>query len=265
MKSWIATHCALVLIALAAPFEAAAQAPAYPGAPPPAYPPPGYPPPGYPPPAYPPPGYPPAYPPPGYPPGYPPAAYQSQPAPGSHHHDGFFLRFLAGFGYTSMGADLGPSDTKISGGGGGFALAIGGALTPSLILFGELLQSIAVEPKFEVGDASATAQDASASIVGIGAGLAYYLSNNLYLSGTLAFSQISLQDADNQEVADTEFGPGLSLVIGKEWWVSANWGLGVAAQLYAATMKDRGPAVAGGDAPTWQATGLNLLFSASFN
>jgi len=256
MKSWIATHCVLVLVALAAPLEAAAQTPAYPGAPPPAYPPPGYPPPGYPPPGYPPPGY---------PPGYPPAAYQSQPTPGSHHHDGFFLRFLAGFGYTSMGADLGPADTKISGGGGGFALALGGALTPNLILFGELLQSIAVEPKVEVGDASATAQDASASLVGIGAGLAYYLSNNLYLSGTLAFSQISLQDADNQEVADTEFGPGLSLVVGKEWWVSDNWGLGMAAQLYAATMKDRGPAVAGGDAPTWQATGLNLLFSASFN
>ena len=78
-------------------------------------------------------------------------------------------------------------------------------------------------------------------------------------------SQISLQNADNEEVADTEYGPGLSLVVGKEWWVSDNWGLGVAAQLYAARMKDREPAVAGGDAPTWRALGLNLLFSASFN
>jgi hypothetical protein len=164
-----------------------------------------------------------------------------------------------------MSADLGPSDGKMSGGGGGFAFALGGALTRNLILFGELVQSIALDPKVEVGDMSATAEDASATLIGIGAGLAYYMDNNLYLSGTLAFSQISIQDADNDEVGDTEFGPGLSLVLGKEWWVSDNWGLGLAAQLYAARMKDRQPAFVGAETPTWQALGLNLLFSASFN
>jgi hypothetical protein len=57
------------------------------------------------------------------------------------------------------------------------------------------------------------------------------LITSFYVSGTFAFSQISLQDENNDEVADTEFGPGLSLVLGKEWWVSDNWGLGVAGQL----------------------------------
>jgi hypothetical protein len=66
-------------------------------------------------------------------------------------------------------------------------------------------------------------------------------------------------------VGDTEFGPGLSLVLGKEWWVSDNWGLGLAGQLYAARMKDRQPAFVGSETPTWRALGLNLLFSASFN
>ena len=60
--------------------------------------------------------------------------------------------------------------------------------------------------------------------------------------------------------------PGLSLVIGKEWWASDNWGLGVAGQIYMARMKDRVPeGFPGAEAPTWRALGLNLLFTASFN
>jgi hypothetical protein len=164
-----------------------------------------------------------------------------------------------------MSADLGADDMTVSGAGGAFSFAMGGAVTPNLVVFGELLQSVAVDPKIESGSQTITSQDNSAAIVGIGAGVVYYLPNNVYLSGTLAFSQISLRDADDEEVADTKFGPGLSFVAGKEWWVSENWGLGAAGQLYAATMKDREPMVIGGEPPTWRALGLNLLFTASFN
>ncbi|HEY0706170.1 MAG TPA: hypothetical protein VGG33_05200, partial [Polyangia bacterium] len=187
------------------------------------------------------------------------------PPPGHHQHDGFFLRFLLGIGYTNLGAEAGATDMKIAGGGGAFSFALGGAVTPNLILFGELLQSIAVDPDVEIAGQSSSTEGTSASLVGVGAGLAYYLPNNIYVSGTLAFTQISLMDEDDEEIADTEFGPGLSLVVGKEWWVSENWGLGIAGQLYAARMKDRAPAAPGGETPTWQGLGLNLLFSASFN
>jgi hypothetical protein len=122
-------------------------------------------------------------------------------------------------------------------------------LTPNLILFGELLQSHRRRAEVEVGDASATAQDASASLVGLGAGLAYYFSNNLYCSGTLAFSTDLAPGRGQRGGRRHRVRSRVSLVVGKEWWVSDNWGLGVAAQLYAATMKDRGPAVAGADAP----------------
>jgi cobalamin-dependent methionine synthase I len=50
-----------------------------------------------------------------------------------------------------MSADLGPSDGKMSGGGGGFAFALGGALTRNLILFGELVQTCAPGERHDIG------------------------------------------------------------------------------------------------------------------
>jgi hypothetical protein len=113
---------------------------------------------------------------------------------------------------------------------------------------------------------SGRAEGQSTDLFGIGAGLAYYMPNNLYLSGTLAFAQLSSGDEDNTETrSETDFGPGLSLTFGKEWWVSDNWGLGVALNLFVARMKDKEAAYPGFDKPVWRGTAVSLLFSASFN
>jgi hypothetical protein len=49
-------------------------------------------------------------------------------------------------------------------------------------------------------------------------------------------------------------------VVGKEWWISQNWGFGLAGEFIAASMKDEtDPKV------TWTASAYSLLFSATYN
>ena len=201
-------------------------------------------------------GPPPPPPPPGY--GTPgPGAYGVA-DPNAHRHDGFYLRFFLGLGYTSMQLD--DADLTVSGGGGAFGIAAGVAVSENLIVFAELFDDIAVNPTVEQGGATADTEDVSAGVVAIGAGIAYYIQpSNLYVSGTLSWGQLTVQQ-DGEEIGESDFGPGVSLMVGKEWWVSDNWGLGVALQLYAGSMKDSND---GG--PTWKTTAAAIVGSATFN
>ena len=180
------------------------------------------------------------------------------PAPGFHEHDGFYLRLDIGFGGTAMSSkDL---DVDISGPGGAFGIAIGGAVAQDLIVYGEVFDDIAVNPDVRVGSFTGTTSDTSAGVVGIGGGLAYYfMPSNIYLSATLAASRLTAQ-RHGSEVAHSAWGGGLSLMVGKEWWVSDNWGLGVAIQLYGGRIRDDSES-----SPTWDVGAIAVVFSATYN
>ena len=229
-----------------------------------------YPPPGYaPPPAYyPPPGY---APPPGYypPPGYaPPGAYYPQqvlgPPPGHHLHDGFYMRLTMGLGYLSAKYSQGGQDATISGGGMAMAFAFGGSVTPNLVIYGEFMGTVAMDPTLEYGGTSRHL-GFDVNLFGIGPGVAYYLEPmNMYFSGTLAFSQVTASssnssDSSNDTADVTEMGMGASFMVGKEWWVSHDWGLGIAGMLHLASMKMKNVD------STMTATAFSVVFSATYN
>lgn len=180
--------------------------------------------------------------------------------PTDHAHDGFYLRLHIGPAYTRMSTSDPVTDVVVKGTGGAFGVAIGGSVSKNLIVYGELFDDIAVGPTVEVNGVSNDASDdVSAGAIGVGVGLAYYIMPaNMYVSGTLAMSQISIQE-DGDEIGETDFGPGVSLMIGREWWVSPSWGLGVAAQLFAGQMDDKD----GG--PTWTTTAFAIAFSATYD
>ncbi|MGB8297708.1 MAG: hypothetical protein WCG85_19990 [Polyangia bacterium] len=245
-----------LLAPAAAPPAAAVPPPSY------GYPPSGY---GYPPPVY---GYPPGYgyPPPGY--GYPPPGYGYPPpyapragmgASGYHTHDGFFMRLSLGGG----GASASKSGEKYSGGSLAFAAAFGGAITPHLILYGEVLGHSVHEPKHTMtGIPDTTERGLDMSVAGVGPGVAYFfMPLNLYLSGTLLFQQVTLSDSNNSNLsADiTNVGIAASLMVGKDWWVSDNWALGIAAQFLLGSAKDRYT-----DA-NWTTAAAALMLTASYN
>jgi hypothetical protein len=115
---------------------------------------------------------------------------------------------------------------------------------------------------------TATTTNTTATLAGIGGGLAYYLDPaNVYFAGSLLATSLQISDTtngQNRTVGETDSGFGVELLVGKEWWVSDNWGIGAAAQFIYGAMQDK-DTFNTSSPPTWSAAELALLFSASFN
>lgn len=207
------------------------------------------------------PGQPPPPPPPGSSPGYGYGAY-GMTVPGVHEHEGFYLNLGLGFGYNHMSTEVNGVDGAIKGPGGTFTFKLGGNVGRNLIIFGNLFANVAVEPTLEIEGEDAELEDVSAGVRGLGVGLAYYLDSNIFLSGTLAAAQLvaTYDDGTTEEDSDTEFGPAFVGEIGKEWWVSDNWGLGLAVQLIVGSMKDSEDSDI-----TWTTVAGGLNFSATYD
>ncbi len=105
---------------------------------------------------------------------------------------------------------------------------------------------------------SRTISDLTYQTYGIGPMVKYYfMPINVYVAATPSFGQLSLRD--DQSSDETKWGPALRLALGKEWYASQRWGLGVAGVLHLASNKPEG----GG--PTWTTVGGGVVFSASYN
>lgn len=134
-------------------------------------------------------------------------------------------------------------------------------MTQNLILYGAF--SVVGGGTTLHGDAAQQEElrNATFSWFMLGGGVAYYLEPmNLFFSGTFGLSGFTVDDQYNSNVVDTDAGFGIDLLVGKEWWVSSSWGLGLAAQFIYGTAKDREPAVG-----RWNTLGGGLLFSATYN
>jgi hypothetical protein len=184
---------------------------------------------------------------------------------GARTHDGFYLSLQQGVGYTRMSADSPGLTVKASGLGTPFNIALGGTVAPNLILYGSMI--------FDEGNAdvsingiSAGSVDNGAGVVGIGPGIVYYLEpDNVFFAGTLRLSGLGISSSRGNTGWSSRGGLTLEGQIGKEWWVSDSWGLGVSAQALVGAMKGRERLAPGGEIPTWRVGMLSLLFSATYN
>jgi hypothetical protein len=183
--------------------------------------------------------------------------------PGYHTHDGFYMRLAAGGGAAvAEDSDIGA---KASGGSFAFSAAFGGAILQNLILYGEMIGYGIPESKYNNDGMNGTSSH-TLNITGFGPGVAYYfMPLNLYLSGTLVLHQISENASGNSNngVTLTDTGVGVSLMVGKEWWVSADWGLGIAADFFLGSAKNR-PDYTTPDS-RWTSKGFAVMFSATYN
>lgn len=182
--------------------------------------------------------------------------------PGFHTHDGALFRAQMGGGPLNVEGDAGGETLTLKGAGVGLNIAVGGALNPSLVLFGEVAVHVVSDPDVEVGGLSGQASGNS-TFGGLGAGMAYYFPGNTFVGATLMMNNLTSDDGDpdTDDEEATDYGAGLKLQAGHEWWVSADWGLGVAAQVWAgATSED-----VLGTTIDYTATSFALLFSATYN
>lgn len=179
---------------------------------------------------------------------------------GVHKHDGFFLRLAPGVGIMSDKETLGANKFEYSGTSSLFDFAIGVAIIENFIIYLDVSSAVVADPKLKVNgqSASTNTSDHSTSILGLG--LAYYFPSNIYLSGAVGRAKTSLKA--NGNTYETKNGLGLNLMLGKEWWVSDNWGLGIAGQWLYTDCPDIDFA---GSTPHVKASSFGVLFSATYN
>ena len=182
-----------------------------------------------------------------------------------HTHDGFFLNLALGFGYQSFeysGNTAYVPDLEAKGVASEFDIKLGGRIAPNTLLHATLAgvsngEDLEVSSKY--GSYSTSEKSESMSFLGIG--LTYYLPINVFFSGSIGLASFNLQDNGNDGDIEgsTEEGLGFQVAVGKEWWVSDNWGLGVSAAFTYGSAEDKHDA---GDASAY---GINVMFSATFN
>jgi len=145
-------------------------------------------------------------------------------------------------------------------------VALGYSVTPHLVLYFELLDAGAVDAPIKVNGADTGRPTLATDVIGYGPGVACYFGPNVFVAATLLFAKIELSDSGNNAILDdSKTGLALEALIGKEWWVSDNWGLGMSGQVVFGKMKGKDADVVLNEVPAWSATSISLLFSATYN
>jgi len=148
-------------------------------------------------------------------------------------HKGFYLRMQLGIAdANSKGTEYSDGlDTEVSGIASVIQIDVGGAIKENLILFGTLRGITTLDPDYRKGNFDFSSSVTSYNFSDMGIGITYYfMPTNFFIGGSLNIEQNNMEIKSNNETDkfNTDNGFGLNLNVGKEWWVSDNWGLGVA-------------------------------------
>jgi hypothetical protein len=172
-----------------------------------------------------------------------------------------------GASWTGLTGKAGGDTVTYDGAGASLAAAFGYAFTPHLILYAEFFIAGASDATVKMnGVATSTGQSSlGTDVSGLGAGAAYYFGPNVFAAASILNAQIDITDSNGATLLVSDNGLGLELLFGKEWWASDNWGLGVSGQFIFASMKGKDVDLVLNQVPTWHATSLSLLFSATYN
>lgn len=157
-------------------------------------------------------------------------------------HDGFYMNFKAGLGYMDLESDktdYSYVDLK-SPLSQSLAFKLGGAVNPHLAIVGAMSLSVAAGEVKTRNAYYSDKSDATLLSLILGPGVVFYpvqggVMDNFFIGATfgLGICGIELDDAylswdyNDRTSSNTATGFGVSLEIGKEWWVGDNWSLGV--------------------------------------
>ncbi|MCF0224770.1 MAG: outer membrane beta-barrel protein [Fibrobacter sp.] len=170
----------------------------------------------------------------------------------SHTHDGFFLNLALGAGYQKTTLSTHDEDFDVAGGLGSpaFNFKIGGRIVDNLILHASIINMYSAKVYKQLKD--------DYSMIGesmMGAGVTYYLPYNFFGTASLGMGRVFSVEDDDLDYSD--YGFGLQAGVGKEWWVSDNWGLGVSAMFTYVSVSE--------DHVDCSAPGIAIMFSATYN
>jgi len=184
---------------------------------------------------------------------------------GWHRHDGFFLRLGFGVGYFGMKAG---GDDLVSIYGDEWRNPKSDAVGMDILfqIGGRVWDNLIVHADFDMAGVFDDIGESNSMVRGLaGAGLSYYwMPINVYasLSAGYAFLELGHEFRSGDQSSDRltlvrAHGGGFSMAVGKEWWVSSNWGLGLAVRFgYSRVVGD------GYECDLWRG---GLQFSATYN
>jgi hypothetical protein len=188
------------------------------------------------------------------------------PNAGRRHDPGhFFMRLSGGFGFSSASFDDG-FETTMSGLGGMGSFKFGATIARNVALGVDLFGLSMFEPSVsQNGQDLGSADNTRASVGAIGLGGTFYvMPANLYIAasagvgvGTIEFRG-RFGGVEVRAKEDSRPGFAANVMVGKEWWVSRKWGLGLAGQLVYANLETD-------DDTSFGVFGVGLLFSATMN
>lgn len=158
---------------------------------------------------------------------------QDEEVRGHYKSDGLYLSMALGGGYLSINNDItnGPyNNMKMKGPGMAFDFKLGGAVKDNLILHADIMtvNSSSADVTADGEELGTISGDNSVGVMMFGAGTTYYfMPQNVFISGTLGIGGFTITSGEN--TSSTQKGFGLFVKLGKEWWISKNWDLGLSA------------------------------------
>ena len=173
------------------------------------------------------------------------------------HEGGFFLRLSAGGGPAATEFDDGVSTIEFSGSSGDVNLAIGGIVSPNLALHATVFGWLVEDPDLKISGLGGQVQgDLDLSALGVGVTY-YFMPINFYVSSSVGIGSLTIEGGGI--AGETGSGPVFDLSVGKEWWVSSRWGLGLAVALGYHSVPEQGVD------ENWSGISFAVRFSATLN
>lgn len=187
-----------------------------------------------------------------------PAVAQGRQIP-REHEGGIFIRLSTGIAGSSASVEdeVAGTKTEFTEGGGTHNLAFGGMAWQNVALHATAFGWIVKDPKVEVNGIDQGRFNGSAGLNALGGGVTWYIMPvNIYVSGSAGFGWMSVSQ---NYTRSSSVGFAFDFTVGKEWWVSDRWGLGVAlgANGYSIPIE--------GIDGNWEGGSLGVRFSATFN
>lgn len=180
------------------------------------------------------------------------------------------MRVGMGYGYSSLSGSGSGDAAEIRGASLLWHFAIGASLRERLALHAGYFGSTAADPTMSVtqrqyqNGREYTIQSEYDSMVkgstsSFGAGLTYHTLSNWYLGGQLGIGFIGHSTLSNNHTEATKLGFAADLLLGKEWLVAKNLGVGLAAQCDLVRARDEHADL------VWTSVRTGLLFSLTIN
>jgi hypothetical protein len=186
--------------------------------------------------------------------------------PGAHTHDGLFLRFQVGAASASISAHALGNEAGYQGGGGSIAGALDWAVSSHVVVYGEGIVVGAAGPVGVNLNGMSTAQSVpETNIYGYGGGASYYFGSNVFVGAALLLATVELDDANGNARDGSKTGLAVDFNLGKEWWVSNNWALGLNGRAVLGAMSGKEVNTILDAVPSWTASAFSLEFSATYN